>query len=611
MKITTTETTSAGRNYVPLPLGNGDLSLQLDFQGSMEQTEYSGMTPGILRAGVRYDSPGFPLAPFGFLSILPEGAANPVRWSQTLDTDRALVSSTVEYPDGSTLQTESFCCLTRNIAVFRRRFSGPGRLRLEYRWQPRRTRLEGTPEHGLHYRIDGLGGDHGSIHLFADRPVRRSETPGSWQLTAETDELCFFLAFGDGEAAYARRHGFDGLFAEHCAAWREFHSEGFAELPPSRIREVYETAIYHLRISSTRWSIPVGLFPGHWEGRYFGFDEFFAVGGLLTAGRLNTARRVPEFRRAHLDAARQRTSGYFGKDNGSARFPWETVEQPGLDGAPPGLWSDHIFHMATIAQTAWEHYQYTGDREYLAATGYPVIRGCAEFFRIQAVTRAGGRATITKCCDLERLGAARENPFLTTCGAIAAFDAAAQSAGLLEQDAELAAEWLRLAGELRDGLPRSADGVYLPYPGCTETSIAVLGGLFPFPVLPPDDPVLRRTVERYFGAGPAAGNMYPIGHAVCTWYAAWQAMARIRLGQPEEALKLLEQTAESTGCFSEIFEIYETGNHPWFTTAEGLFVRAVNELLTSSPPAAWRNVRFRLPRKREVDSCAMSLQPSL
>ena len=146
MKMTTTETTAAGRNYVPLPLGNGDLSLQLDFQGSMEQAEYSGMTPGILRAGVRYDSPGFPLAPFGSLSILPEGAADPVRWSQTLDTDRALVSSTVEYPDGSTLQTESFCCLTRNIVVFRRRFSGPGRLRLEYRWQPRRTRLEGTPE---------------------------------------------------------------------------------------------------------------------------------------------------------------------------------------------------------------------------------------------------------------------------------------------------------------------------------------------------------------------------------------------------------------------------------------------------------------------------------
>ena len=45
MKITTTETTAAGRNYVPLPLGNGDLSLQLDFQGSMEQTEYSGMVP--------------------------------------------------------------------------------------------------------------------------------------------------------------------------------------------------------------------------------------------------------------------------------------------------------------------------------------------------------------------------------------------------------------------------------------------------------------------------------------------------------------------------------------------------------------------------------------
>ena len=43
---------------------------------------------------------------------------------------------------------------------------------------------------------------------------------------------------------------------------------------------------------------------------------------------------------------------------------------------------------------------------------------------------------------------------------------------------------------------------------------------------------------------------------------------------------LFEELAEETGCFSEMFEIYECGTRPWFTTAEGIFVQAVTELFT-------------------------------
>ena len=41
---------------------------------------------------------------------------------------------------------------------------------------------------------------------------------------------------------------------------------------------------------------------------------------------------------------------------------------------------------------------------------------------------------------------------------------------------------------------------------------------------------------------------------------------------------ILEECAADTGCFSELFEIHETGSHPWFTTAEGVFLEAVMEL---------------------------------
>ena len=54
-----------------------------------------------------------------------------------------------------------------------------------------------------------------------------------------------------------------------------------------------------------------------------------------------------------------------------------------------------------------------------------------------------------------------------------------------------------------------------------------------------------------------------------------------------------------------MFEIYECGIRPWFTTAEGIFIQAVNELLLQfdsngtpkfapAVPAAWREFSFRL-----------------
>jgi len=72
--------------------------------------------------------------------------------------------------------------------------------------------------------------------------------------------------------------------------------------------------------------------------------------------------------------------------------------------------------------------------------------------------------------------------------------------------------------------------------------------------------------------------MYPVGKSLCTWYITWKAIVFIRLGRLSEAERLLKSAAEAPGCLSEIYEIYELGMHPWFTTAEGAFLQAVTEL---------------------------------
>ena len=48
MKLTYSQSETAAKSYVPVALGNGDLSFQIDGGGAMEQQEYCGMTPDVV-----------------------------------------------------------------------------------------------------------------------------------------------------------------------------------------------------------------------------------------------------------------------------------------------------------------------------------------------------------------------------------------------------------------------------------------------------------------------------------------------------------------------------------------------------------------------------------
>lgn len=43
-------------------------------------------------------------------------------------------------------------------------------------------------------------------------------------------------------------------------------------------------------------------------------------------------------------------------------------------------WGLHVTGGAWLATELWSHYLYTLDQEYLRNTGYPILKGCAEFF---------------------------------------------------------------------------------------------------------------------------------------------------------------------------------------------------------------------------------------
>jgi alpha-L-fucosidase 2 len=263
--------------------------------------------------------------------------------------------------------------------------------------------------------------------------------------------------------------------------------------------------------------------------------------------------------------------------------------------------------MSNIALAAWYQYLFTDDAEYLAKTGYPVIKECARFFLANMVNEApDGGMFIGKCTDLERLGPAKVNPFMTSCGAIYTLEAGAKAAALLQADGAEAAAWTLAAARLRDSLPAEGDR-YVPYAGCKDESVASLGGLFPYPVFDETSARQSNAVYHYVKNGRAFGNMYQMGSSVCAWYLGWMAAALAELGDKTEPAKMLEEAASGAGCFGELFEINEekVSRCPWFSTASGNVVYALNQMLLQNRedgsirlaqgvPEAWKDYAFKL-----------------
>lgn len=593
MKITVTNETTKSRRYTACAMGNGSLSFLVDSEGIMKSAPWfediRGVPPNIWQAGVRYDTIGRFLVGLGAFTQELAGAGKPEKFTQTFIPEQALLSGTVQYAGNIEISTRIFCHLRYNVIVVHKKIVGTAApFRFRYRFDAPRVMLQSTVRTDstavLAWSVDTRIPQSGEIRIFADVPSHVTLLPDGCTVESEEREVTFYICFDhDAEEFVRLQREWQNVFKSHCELWADFWRESTLRLPEdTRLAQVCRMAEYHLRISTTAWSIPVGIYPTHWQGRYYGFDEFFAFDGLLATGHLSAARRVPEFRYHTLPQAKMRISRYSDPDGECAEYPWQADEEGYEEIAEPGFWLKHIFHMAHIALSALRYSLAADDMKFLRDKGYPVIRACAEYYRQHHLYRLeNARCVVGKCTDLERLGPARENAFMTTCGVIATLHAAADTAERFGLDAPLVAEWRQWAGNLKRSLPENA-GRYAPYPGCAEPSIAVLAGIYPYEeVISLKDGKFLAALHFFLDNAERSGNMYPFGKSVCAWYGAWSVIVLFRLGRCQEARQLLEKLAEDTGCFAETYEIYETGNTPYFTTAEGIFLKAA-ALVTQS-----------------------------
>ena len=630
--------------YSPPILANGDIGMLIDYRNCQFQdtkglellrTVCGEYLPATCRQGRRTIADK--LVTLGRVEeeVTVGGAvAKPCRWKQRLDIFRGESVAENEYADGARVDSTALVAQGRPVFAVEKRFAGPVE-RYVFKWLFRRPGLTAAHPLGttfairpgcVSWRVDRparkVSGGMKGVPVMKDmtlsgRIVLRCSDPSA-KLTCDGDTLfatlerprgavAFFVEFSDsmdGKAGAGKALDWATMKAAHEAAWRAYWGDSFIDLPDKRIERTYYTALYNLKCWSTKWTVPIGILPSHWEGKFFGFG--FNAAAFAGAGKFEEAKKIGRFWASILGVAKARAgSAAKGRDADSGiRYNWEVLED-GREGAANGRWLSHFVHMGTIPADCWNAYAYTLDRDFLR-TVYPVIRGCAQYFQSWLVQETrDGRTVIGPVCDLERLPCPARNAFLTTCGAIFDFEKAAEAADILGVDADKTAEWRRLAAELRRDLPRNAER-YLALEKCEEGSVGTLAGLFPYGVVPRDDALQRGTVEWFERNGIRVGNPYALGTRICTWYAAWLADDYARLLDGEGAYRNLALANGSTGHFNEIYEINEAvyKSVPWCQAPQATFVQTVHDMLVQevdgkvivapAVPKAWTDYGFRL-----------------
>ena len=205
MKLIYSQSRSENQRYVPVALGNGDLSFQIDGGGAMEQREYCGMTPDVVRAGIRYDFPQFPLISFGsFQQELP-GTPAIAGFLQEFDPETGLCRCRTDYADGSRLDTTVFCHLRLNLIVIRKKRTAAEnpRFRFLYRISPSRLRVR-TAGAALEYEVESFQPVQGKISFHPENGVEFQPTADGRGIALDSPagELTLKIAFDD-EARHA------------------------------------------------------------------------------------------------------------------------------------------------------------------------------------------------------------------------------------------------------------------------------------------------------------------------------------------------------------------------------------------------------------------------
>ncbi len=183
-------------------------------------------------------------------------------------------------------------------------------------------------------------------------------------------------------AGAARSRGYDALLKDSAEAWRRLWETDIVVDADPKFQTLVHSMIFYL-LASAREGLdcsigPMGLATAGYYGHYFWDADTFMFPSLMVL-HPEMAKPIVMFRYRTLEAAKAnaRKNGWKG-----AMYPWEAGPD-GSEATPRFAWQNatsEIHVNAAVALAQWQYYLATGDREWLAKYGYPVIKETADFW---------------------------------------------------------------------------------------------------------------------------------------------------------------------------------------------------------------------------------------
>ncbi|MFF2022436.1 glycosyl hydrolase family 65 protein [Streptomyces sp. NPDC058171] len=273
-------------------------------------------------------------------------------------------------------------------------------------------------------------------------------------------------------AARAAERGWDDLFAAHTAAWRALWSADVETPADAQVQRWLRSTQYGLltalRPGARNSVAPSGLSSDDYAGMVFWDAETWMFPGLL-ATRPALARPVVDYRdrtrpAAAANAVRTWVKGLF--------YPWTSARDGDLwaecqSWNPPHcLTQNHL--QGDIALAVWQYHLATGDRAWLRAHGWPLLRGGAEYWASRATANPDGTYSVNEVAGPDEYSNGVDDGAYTNAVAATALRYAVDAAR--EVGDEAPALWTRIADGLR--IPYDAQRkVFLQYDGYTGSRI--------------------------------------------------------------------------------------------------------------------------------------------
>lgn len=365
---------------------------------------------------------------------------------------------------------------------------------------------------------------------------------------------------------YAKLEGIDRMMLAHESAWGELWQSDIIVEGDLESQRAIRSAVYHLysfaRKGSNLSLSPMGLSGLGYNGHVFWDTELWMYPPLLVL-QPEIAKSLLEYRFERLAAAKENA---FAHGFDGAMFPWESADD-GSEETPvwalTGPFQQHI--SATIGWAFWKYFEVTGDKEWLATRGYPILIEVAKFWMSRVEDVGNDRYEINNVIGANEFEENVDNNAFTNGMVKTVLEYASLAAETLGMSPN--PEWREVAA----GIP------ILTFPdGTTKENESYAGQeikqadvtLLSYPLKVISSPSeIKSDLEYYHPrlspSGPAMG-------------VAISATLYARLGEPDKAYELFQKSFKPNEVppFAVLAET-AGGSNPYFATGAGGMLQSV------------------------------------